>query len=121
MGPLLSENGETMRLGPRAARVLLWEEDARICVVWCSAAHWTDIKQSLKESFPRHCQLSYAAGRQRWSLPATMREPLEQWLAWTFTRDAVEWVDHDPVSFSRHDRASNEAAATDSRVMEEAS
>jgi len=110
-----------MRLGPGAARVLVWEEGGRIYLMWRSAAHWTDIKQSLKETFPRHSQISYDAGRRRWSVPATMREPLEQWLAWTFTRDAVEWVDADPVSFSRHARASKETAATASRAMKEAS
>ncbi len=110
-----------MRLGPGAARVLVWEEGGRIYVLWRSAAHWTDIKQSLKETFPRHSQLSYDAGRQRWSVPATMRQQLEQWLAWTFTRDVVEWVDADPVCFSRHERASKEIAATDSRAMKEAS
>jgi len=110
-----------MRLGPRAARVLVWEEHGRIYLKWQSAAHWTDIKQSLKESFPRHSQLSYDAGRRRWSVPTTMRLRLEQWLAWTFTRDVVEWTDHDPVSISRHARASKETAATDSRAMKEAS
>ena len=110
-----------MRLGPRAARVLVWEEGGRIYVMWRSAAHWADIKQSLKESFPRHSQLSYDAGRQRWSVPATMREPLEQWLAWTFTRAVVEWVDEEPVSFFLHDHPSEETAATDSRAMKEAS
>lgn len=110
-----------MRLGPGAARILAWPEGGRICLKWQSAAYWTAIKQSLKESFPRHSQLSYDAGRQRWSVPATMREPLEHWLAWTFTRDAVEWVDADPVSFSQHKRASKEAAATDSSALQEAS
>ncbi len=110
-----------MRLRPEAARVLVWEERGRIYVLWRSAAHWTDIKQSLRESFPRHSQISYDAGRQRWILPATMREPLEQWLAWTFTPDAVHWVNADPVSFCQYDRVSNEAAATDSRAMKEAS
>lgn len=110
-----------MRLGVKSARVLLWEKEGRLYLVWRSAAHWTDIKTSLKESFPRHSQLSYDAGRRRWSVPATMRERLEQWLAWTFTRAAVEWIDDDPVSFSQYDRASKEAAATDSRVMKEAS
>jgi len=109
-----------MRLGSRAARVLVWEEHGRIYLMWRSAAHWADIKQSLKETFPRHSELSYDAGRQRWSVPATMRQPLEQWLAWTFTRDAVEWVDADPVCFSRHARASKETAATASRAMKEA-
>jgi len=110
-----------MRLGPRDARVLLWAEDRRIYIAWQSAAHWMEIKQSLKETFPRHSELSYDAGRQRWSLPATMRAALEQWLAWTFTRDAIEWVDADPVCFSRHARASKETAATASRAMKEAS
>ena len=110
-----------MRLGASAARVLLWEENGRLYLVWRSAAHWADIKQSLKESFPRHSQISYDAGRQRWSVPATMREPLEQWLAWTFTRVVVEWVDADPVSFSRHDRSLKETAATDSGAMKDAS
>jgi len=110
-----------MSLGSRAARVLVWEEHGRIYLMWRSAAHWTDIKTSLKESFPRHSQLSYDAGRQRWSLPATLREPLAQWLAWTFTRDVVEWVEADPVCFSRHECASKEIAATDSRAMKEAS
>ena len=110
-----------MRLGPGAARVLLWEEGGRIYLKWQSAAQWADIKQSLKESFPRHSQLSYDAGRQRWSVPATMREPLEQWLAWTFMRDAVEWVDEEPTTFSRHGRVSKGNAATDGRALEEAS
>ncbi len=110
-----------MRLGPGAARVLVWEEGGRIYLVWRSAAHWTDIKTSLKESFPRHSQLNYDAGHRRWSVPATMRKPLEQWLVWTFTRDVVEWVDDDPVSFSRYDHPSKETAATDSRAMKEAS
>jgi len=110
-----------MRLGRGVARVLVWEEHGRIYLMWRSAAHWMDIKQSLKESFPRHSQISYDAGRQRWSLSATMREPLEQWLAWTFTRDAIEWIDVDPVSFFLHDHPSEETAATDSRAMKEAS
>jgi len=110
-----------MRLGPGAARVLVWEEHGRIYLMWRSAAHWTDIKQSLKESFPRHSQLSYDAGRRRWSLPATLREPLAQWLAWTFTRDVVEWVDDDPASFSQHGRVSTGNASLDSRALEEAS
>jgi len=110
-----------MRLGRVVARVLVWEEHGRIYLMWRSAAHWADIKQSLKETFPRHSELSYDAGRQRWSLPATMREPLEQWLAWTFTRDVVEWVDDEPASFSRHARASKETATTASRAMKEAS
>jgi len=110
-----------VRLGVRAARVLVWEEDGRIYLKWQSAAHWTAIKTSLKESFPRHSQLSYDAGRRRWSVPTTMRQRLEQWLAWTFTRDVVEWVDADPVCFSRHARAAKETATTASRAMEEAS
>ncbi len=110
-----------MRLGVKSARVLVWEERGRIYVLWRSAAYWADIKQSLKETFPRHSQISYDAGRQRWSVPATMRQRLEQWLVWTFTRDVVEWVDDDPVSFSRYDHPSKETAATDSRAMKEAS
>ncbi len=110
-----------MRLGPGAARVLVWEEHGRIYLMWRSAAHWTDIKTSLKESFTRHSQISYDAGRQRWSVPATMRQRLEQWLAWTFTRDVVEWADEEPTTFSRHGRVSKGNAATDGRALEEAS
>jgi len=110
-----------MRLGARAARVLVWEEHGRIYLVWRSAAHWTDIKQSLKESFPRHSQLSYDAGRQRWSMPATMRAALEQWLAWTFTCDVVEWVDEEPATFSRRGRFSHDAVTADSGTLEVAS
>ena len=110
-----------MRLGPRDARVLLWAEDRRIYIAWQSAAHWMEIKQSLKESFPRHSQISYDAGRRRWSVPATMREPLEQWLAWTFMRDAVEWVDEEPTTFSRHGRVSTGNAPLDSSALPEAS
>jgi len=90
-----------MRVGPRDARVILWEEDRRLYIAWQSAAHWMEIKQSLKETFPRHSQLSYDAGRQRWSMPLTMRDALEQWLAWTFAPGVVEWVDNDPGRFSR--------------------
>jgi len=89
-----------MRLGPRAARVLLWAEDRRMYIMWRSAAHWTDIKQSLKETFPRHSQLSYDGGRQRWSVPLTERARLEYWLGSMFTRGVVAWVDEDPGSFS---------------------
>jgi len=110
-----------VRLGPGTARVLLWEEGGRIYLKWQSAAHWADIKQSLKESFPRHSQLSYDAGRQRWSVPATMRQPLEQWLAWTFSRDVVEWVDDEPATFSRRGRLSNSNVAADSGALEAAS
>jgi len=110
-----------VRLGSRAARVLVWEERGRIYLVWRSAAHWMAIKTSLKESFTRHSQISYDAGRQRWSVPATMREPLEQWLAWTFTRDDIEWVDADPVCFSRHGRVSTGNAPLDSSALPEAS
>jgi len=110
-----------MRLGASAARVLVWEEGGRIYLMWRSAAHWADIKQSLKESFPRHSQLSYDAGRRRWSVPATMRQRLEQWLSWTFTRDVVEWVDDEPATFSRRGRLSNSNVAADSGAMEAAS
>ncbi len=110
-----------MRLGPRDARVLLWAEDRRIYIAWQSAAHWMEIKQSLKESFPRHSQISYDAGRQRWSVPATMRQQLEQWLSWTFTRDVVEWVDDEPATFSRRGRFSNSNVAADRGALEAAS
>jgi len=101
--------------------VLLWEDSGRIYLKWQSAAHWADIKTSLKESFPRHSQLSYDAGRQRWSVPATMRQRLEQWLSWTFTCDGVEWVDDEPVSFSRRGRFSHHAVTGDSGTLEDAS
>jgi len=110
-----------MRLGARAARVLVWEERGRIYLVWRSAAHWTAIKQSLKETFPRHCELSYDAGRRRWSVPTTMRQRLEQWLSWTFTRDVVEWVEAEPVSFSQCARFSHDAITADSGTLGAAS
>ncbi len=110
-----------MRLGPGAARVLLWEDSGRIYLKWQSAAHWADIKQSLKQSFPRRCELSYDAGRQQWSVSATMRQRLEQWLAWTFTRDVVEWVDDEPATFSRRGRFSHGNAAVESKALDVAS
>ncbi len=110
-----------MRLGPGVARVLVWEEGGRIYLKWQSAAHWADIKQSLRETLPRHGQLNYDSGRQRWSVPATMRQRLEQWLAWMFTRDVVEWVDDEPATFSRRGRLSNSNVAADRGALEAAS
>ncbi len=101
--------------------MLVWEEGGRIYLKWQSAAHWADIKTSLKESFTRHCELSYDAGHQRWSVPATMRQRLEQWLAWTFTRDVVEWVDAEPATFSRRSWFSHDAVTADRGAMEAAS
>ncbi len=90
-----------MRLGPRDAHVLMWAEDRRLYVMWQSAAHWDAIRRSLKESFPRHSQLNYDLGRQRWSVPLTLRDALEQWASWTFAPGVVTWVDDDPGRFSR--------------------
>jgi hypothetical protein len=90
-----------MELGPRDARVLLWAEDRRLYVMWQSAAPWDAIRRSLKETFPRHSQLSYDAGRYRWSMPLTLRDALERWASWTFAPGVVEWADEDPGSFSR--------------------
>jgi len=87
-----------MRLGPRDARVLLWEEGARLYVMWCSAGHWDAIKCSLREWFPRHGQLSYDGGRQRWSVPLTERERLEHWLGAMCTRASPSGSTRTPVA-----------------------
>jgi hypothetical protein len=79
------------------ATVWVWDEWARTCLKWRSAAHWDAIRWSLKDYFPRHCDLSYNGTRKLWSVPAHRRADLEHWLSWTFEPACVHWDEGEPA------------------------
>jgi hypothetical protein len=81
------------------ATVWTWHDYDRIAIKWRSQAHWDDIRVSLKEHFPRHCDLNYSGTRKLWSIPGWHRDELEDWLCWTFEPEAVHW-DEQPAAGS---------------------
>ena len=108
------------------ATVWTWRDYDRIAIKWRSQAHWDDIRVSLKDHFPRHCDLSYSGTRKLWSVPAWHRDRLEEWLCWTFEPEAVRW-DEEPAgpygrtySSSRHYTGSRQAHASTASSLEAA-
>ena len=85
------------------ATVWTWRDYDRIAIKWRSQAHWDDIRVSLKDHFPRHCDLSYSGTRKLWSVPAWHRDRLEEWLCWTFEPEAVRWGE-EPASGGAYGR-----------------
>src|SRR4051794_1750439 len=85
------------RYSAEEATVWTWRDYDRIAIAWRSQAYWDDIRVSLKEHFPRHCDLSFNGTRKVWSVPAWHRGRLEEWLCWTFESEAVRW-DEEPAT-----------------------
>jgi hypothetical protein len=83
------------------ATVWTWPTYDRIAIKWRSQAHWDDIRVSLKDHFPRHCDLNYSGTRKLWSVPAWHRDRLEEWLCWTFEPEAVRWDEQPAGAYGR--------------------
>lgn len=85
------------RFSPDEARVRIGERCNRLTIRWTATDSWTfeDIKHSFRSTFGRHSQATWNGTLKAWTLPHWQYDQVCWWVAQTFERDAVTWLDDD--------------------------
>ncbi len=84
MRPLYTPSDAFCQVGERQGRLLLrfhaYKDDV-----------WRDLHASFRAHVPRHGDACYLPASRTWSVAPHKRREVEEWLARTFTRQAITW------------------------------